>query len=176
MVSIGSTCYMNSIIQILMNTQPLVVHFLGNVFECKKEHVLDMCHSCVFHELFNEFYKPEAIGSSFIPHKLLVLTYHYFEEFRKGGEQDALEFFTKTIKCLCTCVHTNSAVTNKIILKSIHDANDDYNATTTNHSKNSSTIGNFFNNFRDIIKVCLHFILKIFHSQHRYDCLVTWHK
>lgn len=112
------TCYMNCIIQVLINTPIFRDYFLSDRHECKNA---SMCSACEVSNLFQEFFSEETS-----PLILLRLIYIYWDKYTPvnfSEQQDAQEFFEALLLMLDQhCVEKNEP---------IKDASEEFNKQPT---------------------------------------------
>lgn len=90
----GSTCFMNVIVQILIHTPVLRDYFLSDRHSCK----LASCMVCELSNIFQEFYSGKSTPLSL--HDLLVLIWKFEKNLAGYKQQDAHEFFIATLNLL----------------------------------------------------------------------------
>ena len=94
--NLGSTCFMNCIIQVLIHTPVLRDFFLSDRHMCK----LASCMVCEISNIFQEFYSSKSSPLSL--HDLLVLIWKNASHLAGYKQQDAHEFFIATLNLLHT--------------------------------------------------------------------------
>lgn len=92
--NLGSTCFMNCIIQVLIHTPVLRDYFLSDRHNCK----LASCMVCEISNIFQEFYSGKSTPISL--HDLLVLIWKNASHLAGYKQQDAHEFFIATLNLL----------------------------------------------------------------------------
>jgi ubiquitin carboxyl-terminal hydrolase 22/27/51 len=93
--NLGSTCFMNCIIQVLIHTPVLRDYFLSNRHSCK----LESCMVCETSKIFQEFYS----GKTYSPislHDLLFMIWKNASHLAGYKQQDAHEFFIASLNLL----------------------------------------------------------------------------
>lgn len=95
--NLGSTCFMNCIVQTLIHTPLLRDYFLGEIHKCKSQ-VSAKCLVCEVTKLFQEFYSGEK--TPLILHRLLHLIWTHARHLAGYEQQDAHEFFIATLDVL----------------------------------------------------------------------------
>lgn len=96
LLNLGSTCFMNCIVQALMHTPLLRDYFLAEMHNCKKP--AGTCIACELSRLFQEFYKG-ARGPLALDH-LLHLVWTNAKSMAGYAQKDAHEFFVETLDVL----------------------------------------------------------------------------
>lgn len=94
--NLGSTCFMNCIIQVLIHTPVLRDYFLADRHNCK----LASCMVCEISNIYQEFYSGKTAPYSL--HDLLVLIWKNASHLAGYKQQDAHEFFIATLNLLHT--------------------------------------------------------------------------
>jgi ubiquitin carboxyl-terminal hydrolase 22/27/51 len=94
--NLGSTCFMNCIIQVLIHTPVLRDYFLSDRHNCK----LSSCMVCEISNIFQEFYSGKSTPLSL--HDLLFLIWRNASHLAGYKQQDAHEFFIATLNLLHT--------------------------------------------------------------------------
>lgn len=103
LLNLGSTCFMNCIVQVLIHTPIMRDYFLSDRHNCH----LSSCVVCEVSKLFQEFYS----GSSHAPvslHDLLYLIWNNASHLAGYRQQDAHEFFIASLNLLHTHLNHNS--------------------------------------------------------------------
>lgn len=95
--NLGSTCFMNVIVQILIHTPVLRDYFLSDRHTCKQ---IASCMVCEISNIFQEFYSGKTTPLSL--HDLLVLIWKNASHLAGYKQQDAHEFFIATLNLLHT--------------------------------------------------------------------------
>ena len=94
--NLGNTCFMNSALQCIVNTQPLLDYFLIGLFETdinrKNQHGSSGLFASAFASLAVANWKHE--GASIVPRYILELVTKYAPHFKCGTQQDAHEFLS----------------------------------------------------------------------------------
>lgn len=93
--NLGSTCFMNCIIQVLIHTPVLRDYFLADRHNCKLK---SNCVVCEISNIFQEFYSGKTTPISL--HDLLVLIWKNASHLAGYKQQDAHEFFIATLNLL----------------------------------------------------------------------------
>ena len=95
LLNLGSTCFMNCIVQALIHTPLLRDYFLAELHECTAK-TAAKCLVCEVSRLFQEFYSGARGPLSL--HRLLHLIWNHARHLAGYEQQDAHEFFVKS-KC-----------------------------------------------------------------------------
>ena len=97
LLNLGSTCFMNCIVQALIHTPLLRDYFLSERHGCSDK-IKSKCLVCEVSSLFQEFYsgKREALSL----HRLLHLIWNHARHLAGYEQQDAHEFFIATLDVL----------------------------------------------------------------------------
>ncbi|XP_060521223.1 ubiquitin carboxyl-terminal hydrolase nonstop [Cylas formicarius] len=98
LVNMGSTCYLNCIVQALIHTPPLRDYFLAERHKCKGVSGDDGSKLAYVSQLFQEFYKGSTIPLA-LP-DLLNLTWSEAPHLAGCVQQDAHEFFIAILNVL----------------------------------------------------------------------------
>ncbi|XP_068914440.1 ubiquitin carboxyl-terminal hydrolase nonstop [Tenebrio molitor] len=96
LLNLGSTCFMNCIVQALMHTPLLRDYFLTERHKCKG--VPGTCLVCEVSKLFQEFYNGTRVPLAL--HELLHLIWTHARHLAGYEQQDAHEFFIATLDVL----------------------------------------------------------------------------
>ncbi|KAL7025402.1 hypothetical protein ACKWTF_013463 [Chironomus riparius] len=94
--NLGSTCFMNCIIQVLIHTPVLRDYFLSDRHNCK----LASCMVCEINNIFQEFYSGKSTPISL--HDLLVLIWKNASHLAGYRQHDSHEFFIAILNLLHT--------------------------------------------------------------------------
>jgi ubiquitin carboxyl-terminal hydrolase 22/27/51 len=97
LLNLGSTCFMNCIVQALIHTPLLRDYFLSERHECSLKSSLK-CLVCEVARLFQEFYSGARPPLSL--HRLLHLIWNHARHLAGYEQQDAHEFFIATLDVL----------------------------------------------------------------------------
>ncbi|XP_067613180.1 ubiquitin carboxyl-terminal hydrolase nonstop [Eurosta solidaginis] len=97
LINLGSTCFMNCIVQALIHTPLLSDYFLSERHECNAKSSLK-CLVCEVSRLFQEFYSGSRSPLSL--HRLLHLIWNHAKHLAGYEQQDAHEFFIATLDVL----------------------------------------------------------------------------
>ncbi|XP_050095465.1 ubiquitin carboxyl-terminal hydrolase nonstop isoform X2 [Anopheles aquasalis] len=97
LLNLGSTCFMNCIVQALIHTPLLRDYFLSELHECTTTNAAK-CLVCEVSRLFQEFYSGERGPLSL--HRLLHLIWNHARHLAGYEQQDAHEFFIATLDVL----------------------------------------------------------------------------
>lgn len=97
LLNLGSTCFMNCIVQALIHTPLLRDYFLAERHECSVKMSLK-CLVCEVSRLFQEFYS--GARSPLSLHRLLHLIWTHARHLAGYEQQDAHEFFIATLDVL----------------------------------------------------------------------------
>ncbi|KAJ8664475.1 hypothetical protein QAD02_006137 [Eretmocerus hayati] len=95
LINLGSTCFMNCIVQALIHTPLLRDYFLADRHQCPQP---ARCLVCEVGSLFQEFYSGNK--APLILHKLLHLIWTHARHLAGYEQQDAHEFFIATLDVL----------------------------------------------------------------------------
>ncbi|XP_047529813.1 ubiquitin carboxyl-terminal hydrolase nonstop [Vanessa atalanta] len=95
--NLGSTCFMNCIVQTLIHTPLLRDYFLGEKHKCKTQGS-GKCLVCEVSKLFQEFYS--GAKTPLTLHRLLHLIWTHARHLAGYEQQDAHEFFIATLDVL----------------------------------------------------------------------------
>ncbi|XP_063825048.1 ubiquitin carboxyl-terminal hydrolase nonstop isoform X2 [Ostrinia nubilalis] len=95
--NLGSTCFMNCIVQTLIHTPLLRDYFLGEKHKCKAQSSVK-CLVCEVSKLFQEFYS--GAKTPLTLHRLLHLIWTHARHLAGYEQQDAHEFFIATLDVL----------------------------------------------------------------------------
>ncbi|CAO1426663.1 unnamed protein product [Diamesa hyperborea] len=98
LLNLGSTCFMNCIVQVLIHTPILRDYFLSDRHNCDRPLT---CLVCEVSKLFQEFYSSEK-GAPISLHGLLHLIWNNARHLAGYEQQDAHEFFIATLDLLHT--------------------------------------------------------------------------
>lgn len=98
LINLGSTCFMNCILQALIHTPLLRDYFMADLHECHYDGDKSICLVCEMCKLFQEFYSGKS--TPHIPLKLLHLVWTHAKHLAGFAEQDAHEFFIATLDIL----------------------------------------------------------------------------
>lgn len=96
LINLGSTCFMNCIVQVLMHTPLLRDYFLTECHKCKGKP--GTCSVCEISELFQEFYRGATVPLAL--DQLLCLIWTHAKHLANYKQQDAHEFFIATLDVL----------------------------------------------------------------------------
>ncbi|XP_052869664.1 ubiquitin carboxyl-terminal hydrolase nonstop isoform X1 [Anopheles cruzii] len=97
LLNLGSTCFMNCIVQALIHTPLLRDYFLSELHECTTKNSAK-CLVCEVSRLFQEFYSGARGPLSL--HRLLHLIWNHARHLAGYEQQDAHEFFIATLDVL----------------------------------------------------------------------------
>lgn len=97
LLNLGSTCFMNCIVQALIHTPLLRDYFLSERHECSLK-APQRCLVCEVAKLFQEFYNGNRGPLSL--HRLLHLIWNHARHLAGYEQQDAHEFFIATLDVL----------------------------------------------------------------------------
>lgn len=97
LMNLGSTCFMNCIVQALIHTPLLRDYFLAERHECSTK-LSAKCLVCEVGRLFQEFYSGVTVPLSL--HRLLHLIWNHARHLAGYEQQDAQEFFIATLDVL----------------------------------------------------------------------------
>uniref|UniRef100_A0AAG5DJV5 Ubiquitin carboxyl-terminal hydrolase n=1 Tax=Anopheles atroparvus TaxID=41427 RepID=A0AAG5DJV5_ANOAO len=97
LLNLGSTCFMNCIVQALIHTPLLRDYFLAELHECTSKTAVK-CLVCEVSRLFQEFYSGAKGPLSL--HRLLHLIWNHARHLAGYEQQDAHEFFIATLDVL----------------------------------------------------------------------------
>ncbi|XP_014099926.1 ubiquitin carboxyl-terminal hydrolase nonstop [Bactrocera oleae] len=114
LINLGSTCFMNCIVQALIHTPLLSDYFLSERHECNAKSSLK-CLVCEVSRLFQEFYSGSRSPLSL--HRLLHLIWNHAKHLAGYEQQDAHEFFIATLDVLhrhCIKAKTEVESANKL--------------------------------------------------------------
>ncbi|KAI8620523.1 hypothetical protein BC830DRAFT_1059123, partial [Chytriomyces sp. MP71] len=137
--NMGSTCFMNVILQSFIHNPLLRAHFLGdkhNQSLCKLKMSNKTCMACEMDTLFTSFYSGETIPYS--PQSFLYATWMSNSTLARYAQQDAHEFFISVLNE----IHSNcSADQNAVCRCIIHSVFQGYlqSDVTCSHCKNVTT-------------------------------------
>lgn len=111
LVNFRITCYMNSVVQVLMHTPLLRDYFLSERHFCKTDS--ESCLMCILSNVFQEFYNGDKVP--LLLHKLLHFIWTHAPHVGGDVQQDAHEFFIETLgllhkHCAESINHTSHAV------------------------------------------------------------------
>uniref|UniRef100_A0A6G1SBH2 Ubiquitin carboxyl-terminal hydrolase n=1 Tax=Aceria tosichella TaxID=561515 RepID=A0A6G1SBH2_9ACAR len=109
LLNLGSTCFMNCILQALIHTPLLRDYFLDDLHECHYNGDKTICLVCEMCRLFQEFYSGKS--TPHIPLRLLHLVWTHAKHLAGFEQQDAHEFFIATLNILhrhCKGIDTGS--------------------------------------------------------------------
>ncbi|XP_053657819.1 ubiquitin carboxyl-terminal hydrolase nonstop [Anopheles marshallii] len=109
LLNLGSTCFMNCIVQALIHTPLLRDYFLAELHECTAK-TAAKCLVCEVSRLFQEFYSGARGPLSL--HRLLHLIWNHARHLAGYEQQDAHEFFIATLDVLhrhCTLAMSTAA-------------------------------------------------------------------
>ena len=95
LINLGSTCFMNCIVQALIHTPRLRDYFLADRHHCVNT---NCCLVCEVSSLFQEFYSGSKAPLTL--HKLLHLIWTHARHLAGYEQQDAHEFFIATLDVL----------------------------------------------------------------------------
>lgn len=95
LINLGSTCFMNCIVQALIHTPLLRDYFLADRHHCPQP---TRCLVCEVSHLFQEFYSGSKAPLTL--HKLLHLIWTHARHLAGYEQQDAHEFFIATLDVL----------------------------------------------------------------------------
>lgn len=98
LINLGSTCFMNCILQALIHTPLLRDYFLADLHDCHYDGDKSICLVCEMCKLFQEFYSGKS--TPHIPLKLLHLVWTHAKHLAGFAEQDAHEFLIATLDIL----------------------------------------------------------------------------
>ncbi|XP_017782098.1 PREDICTED: LOW QUALITY PROTEIN: ubiquitin carboxyl-terminal hydrolase nonstop [Nicrophorus vespilloides] len=96
LLNLGSTCFMNCIVQALMHTPLLRDYFLSERHKCNG--LPGTCLVCELSRLFQEFYRGQRVPLAL--NKLLHLIWTHAQQLAGYEQQDAHEFFIETLGVL----------------------------------------------------------------------------
>lgn len=117
LLNLGSTCFMNCIVQALIHTPLLRDYFLSERHECSIKSSIN-CLVCEVSRLFQEFYSGARGPLSL--HRLLHLIWNHARHLAGYEQQDAHEFFMATLDVLhrhCENSQNNESDKNSIAQK-----------------------------------------------------------
>lgn len=97
LLNLGSTCFMNCIVQALIHTPLLRDYFLSEQHECNIKSTMK-CLVCEVARVFQEFYSGAKAPLSL--HRLLHLIWNHARHLAGYEQQDAHEFFIATLDVL----------------------------------------------------------------------------
>ncbi|XP_012556524.1 ubiquitin carboxyl-terminal hydrolase 22 isoform X1 [Hydra vulgaris] len=97
LINLGSTCFMNCILQAFTHTPMLRNYFLSDCHCCPPEDSLN-CLVCEMSDLFQEFYSGKK--AAHIPFRLLYKVWTNARHLAGYEQQDAHEFFISTLDVL----------------------------------------------------------------------------
>lgn len=97
LLNLGSTCFMNCIVQALIHTPLLRDYFLSEQHECNLKSTMK-CLVCEVSRVFQEFYSGAKGPLSL--HRLLHLIWNHARHLAGYEQQDAHEFFIATLDVL----------------------------------------------------------------------------
>ena len=98
LINLGSTCFMNCILQALIHTPLLRDYFLADLHECHYGGDKSICLVCEMCKLFQEFYSGKS--TPHIPLRLLHLVWTHAKHLAGFEQQDAHEFLIATLDIL----------------------------------------------------------------------------
>ncbi|XP_017493382.1 PREDICTED: ubiquitin carboxyl-terminal hydrolase 22-A-like [Rhagoletis zephyria] len=99
LINLGSTCFMNCIIQALVHTPMLRDYFLSmEDHQCIEDYTKKQCLVCTMSEIMQEFYSGKK--DPYIPYQLLHLVWTHAKHLAGYEQQDAHEFFISTLDIL----------------------------------------------------------------------------
>lgn len=98
LINLGSTCFMNCILQALTHTPLLRDYFLADLHECHYNGEKAICLVCEMCKLFQEFYSGKS--TPHIPFRLLHLVWTHARHLAGYEQQDAHEFLIATLDIL----------------------------------------------------------------------------
>ncbi|KAL9658740.1 hypothetical protein ABK040_005895 [Willaertia magna] len=115
MINLGSTCFMNCILQTLCHNPILRKYYLSGIptkivkeienmekIKLTKELKTFISINYVIHEMFNEiFILNQTKKSPFVPHKFLYTMWNAAEHLALNQQQDAHEFYIALLDSLC---------------------------------------------------------------------------
>ncbi|XP_054718307.1 ubiquitin carboxyl-terminal hydrolase 22-like [Uloborus diversus] len=110
LVNLGNTCFMSSIIQVLIHTPIFRDYFLSDRHDCKFQDS-SMCLVCEVSNLFQAFYSRDV--SPYVPYKFLHVFWKESNFFASHDQQDAHEFFMTLLDIMCK--HFRGASQNDIL-------------------------------------------------------------
>ncbi|XP_055908152.1 ubiquitin carboxyl-terminal hydrolase nonstop [Eupeodes corollae] len=112
LMNLGSTCFMNCIVQALIHTPLLSDYFLSERHECNLKSSLK-CLVCEVSRLFQEFYSGSRGPLSL--HRFLHLIWNHAKHLAGYEQQDAHEFFIATLEILhLHCINSKNDERNKV--------------------------------------------------------------
>uniref|UniRef100_A0A915JE60 Ubiquitin carboxyl-terminal hydrolase n=1 Tax=Romanomermis culicivorax TaxID=13658 RepID=A0A915JE60_ROMCU len=94
LINLGSTCFMNCIVQALTHTPLLRDYFMADQHKCH----LSSCLMCEMVKTFQEFYNGSK--QPHVPYKFLHLVWTHARQLAGYEQQDAHEFFISTLDVL----------------------------------------------------------------------------
>lgn len=116
LLNLGSTCFMNCIVQALIHTPLLRDYFLSEQHECNIKSTMK-CLVCEVARVFQEFYSGAKAPLSL--HRLLHLIWNHARHLAGYEQQDAHEFFIATLDVLHRhCKNAQSETQNKGVTSS----------------------------------------------------------
>ncbi|KAK6029457.1 ubiquitinyl hydrolase 1 [Ostertagia ostertagi] len=89
LLNMGSTCYMNSVLQALVHTPVLRDYFLSDQHCCQRP--AGTCLMCTMHQLMQDFHRGDS-SDPVAPSDVLHIVWEQ-SQMSMGGQQDAHEFF-----------------------------------------------------------------------------------
>ncbi|KAK5971189.1 hypothetical protein GCK32_011132 [Trichostrongylus colubriformis] len=89
LLNMGSTCYMNSVLQALVHTPVLRDYFLSDQHCCQRPP--GTCLMCTMHQLMQDFHRGDS-SDPVAPSDVLHIVWEQ-SQMSMGGQQDAHEFF-----------------------------------------------------------------------------------
>ncbi|KAL6736055.1 hypothetical protein Aduo_006445 [Ancylostoma duodenale] len=89
LLNMGSTCYMNSVLQALVHTPVLRDYFLSDQHSCQRSP--GTCLMCTMHQLMQDFHRGDS-SDPVAPSDVLHIVWEQ-SQMSMGGQQDAHEFF-----------------------------------------------------------------------------------
>uniref|UniRef100_A0A0A9X8X0 ubiquitinyl hydrolase 1 n=2 Tax=Lygus hesperus TaxID=30085 RepID=A0A0A9X8X0_LYGHE len=93
-INMGSTCFMNVVMQAFFHTPMLRDYFFSDKHKCYAEKKSD-CLSCHFYKLFQKYYDEE--GGPLSLHEIMFFIWRNVPSLRSHGQHDAHEFFESAL-------------------------------------------------------------------------------
>lgn len=136
LLNLGSTCFMNCIVQALIHTPLLRDYFLSERHKCSMKNS-SRCLVCEISRLFREFYSGDRTPLSL--HRLLHMIWTQAKHLAGYEQQDAHEFFIATLDVLHRhCINSQNASNDS---KSRNPNRNQASTSNGNHGTSNSTTG-----------------------------------